>query len=348
MKLIKKDQKNNYVRIKVLSTDDIWYLSKLIEEGDKVGAITTRKISFNEKEGERKKIWVKIDVEKVEFQEFSERLKVLGKIVESSNELVPKGTYQSIVVGINDEIEIYKKEWSLSFKEFLERAVRSNEANILIVAADYGDATFYIYHNYGIESIGRLSDELGGKREIKSYEKNKTLFLTNLLSKIKSTVRTRTVKAIVFGGVGTLTKDFEEFIKKDEIKKMTKFVKINYSGKNGIKEILNKSDIDNIISETMLKKGIELLNKIMEKIAKGGSVAYGYKEVKEYLDLGGVETMIISENMIKKDREKSEELIKKAELTKAEIVIMPSNNEYGEQLDNIGGVGALLRFKKRF
>ncbi len=348
MKLIKKDQKNSYVKVKVLSTDDLWYLSKLIEKGDIVGAITTRKISFNEKEGERKKIWVKVDVEKVEFQEFSERLKILGKIVESNNELVPNGTYQSIVVGINDELDIYKKEWSLSFKEFLERAVKSNEANILLVAADYGDATFYIYHNYGIESIGRLSDELGGKREIKSYEKNKNQFLTNLGSKIKSIVKTRNVKAVVFGGVGTLTKDFENFIKNDEIKKITRFVKINYSGKNGIKEIINNNDIDSIISETMLRKGIDILNKIMEKIAKEGSVAYGYKEVDEYLDMGGVETLLISENMIKKEREKSEELIRKAELTKAKVVIMPSNNEYGEQLDNIGGVGALLRFKKRF
>ena len=66
MKLIHKDIKKGEIKVKIENSEDLWYLSNLIEEGDELKGKTARKISYGEKEGkarvEKKIVFLKIKV----------------------------------------------------------------------------------------------------------------------------------------------------------------------------------------------------------------------------------------------------------------------------------------------
>jgi peptide chain release factor subunit 1 len=72
-------------------------------------------------------------------------------------------------------------------------------------------------------------------------------------------------------------------------------------------------------------------------------VAYGEREVRKSLELGAVDTLLISEEL---EAEFVHELVEKAELTSANVEFISTEFEEGSQLKRaFGGVAALLRYK---
>lgn len=68
----------NTVKIRPQSIEDLWHLEKIIKVGDFVTSSTQRKFTSEGGKTERKRVTIKLEVEKVEFHETSGKLKVLG------------------------------------------------------------------------------------------------------------------------------------------------------------------------------------------------------------------------------------------------------------------------------
>ena len=116
---------------------------------------------------------------------------------------------------------------------------------------------------------------------------------------------------------------------------------IGDSNESGLKELVGKSqDIlsqqESIMEKKLLEKFFETLGANREK------AAYEYKDVKKALEMGAVDTLILSKKLKK---EVSKELIKMAENISSNIEIVSIETTEGEQFYNIGGIGALLRYK---
>ncbi|MBN1923408.1 MAG: mRNA surveillance protein pelota [Nanoarchaeota archaeon] len=349
MRVLKKDYKKGYVKLVVQSLDDLWYLSKIVGEGDIVSGLTYRKLSVNEKEGERKRVYLKIRVEKVEFTEFSNNLKILGVITEARDERVAVGDHHSFILGTSSEIEI-EKEWNSVDKNYLIRSEQRKDIDLLIVACDYGDASFAYYHEYGLEHAGTLSEELGGKKELKAFEKNKEEYLKKLLETINETARNRGIKKILIGGASMITDSLNKLYKNyDYLKDKTFLAKINYSGRNGINELIQKGEVDKIIKDNVYSENVKIVNKLLELISKNGKATYGFKQVKKAAEASAVSDLLITDNTIAKYRQENkyeelDRLILTAEGNKAKIHIIPSNTEHGEAVDNLTGIAAILRY----
>ncbi|MDD4353268.1 MAG: hypothetical protein PHN56_02300 [Candidatus Nanoarchaeia archaeon] len=348
MKIIKKNLKNNEINIKIESLDDLWYLSQIIVPGIIINGKTYRKVGVNEKVSERKQIFIELNVEKVEFKDFTDILKVLGKIVRSSDERVQKGEYHSFNLSVNDELTIIK-EWSTVDFDYLNKSAKK-DSNLMLVAADYGDATIAYYHNYSIEYSSTLSEEMGGKREVTAFEKNKAEFLKTLLSTINELAKNRQAKAVLIGATMNLIDAMKsKIIEYDYLKNKSSFVKINYSNKNGIKEIINSGEAQKSIEQSQYYEQQLLINKLLELISKSKNSTYGYKFVKEAINKGAVQELLISTNFIKKAKEQNffkelDNLIKTAAELNANLSIVNSDSELGEQLDNLTGIAAILRY----
>ena len=112
MKVLLSNLKNGEVKVTVESNDDLWYLSTVVEPGDSVSGRTMRKIKVgsSEKEAIRKPVFLAITVEKVEFSESTDALRVLGSIIEGPED-APKGSHHSFNVEINSRITIVKIKW---------------------------------------------------------------------------------------------------------------------------------------------------------------------------------------------------------------------------------------------
>ncbi|MDD5499874.1 MAG: hypothetical protein PHT91_03295 [Candidatus Nanoarchaeia archaeon] len=348
MKVIKSNFKINEVTVKIESLDDLWYLSQIIVPGTIIKGKTFRKVSVNEKESDRKHVFIELISEKIEFKEFEDILKILGKIEASSDERVQKGEHHSFNLSINDEITILK-EWSSIDKEYLNKS-KGSDANLMLVAADYGDAMMAYYHNYSIEYSATLSEELGGKKELESYEKNKSGFVKTLLSGINEIAKNRKIKAVLIGATMSLIDALKSSIKDyDYIKKISYFSKINYSNKNGIKELINSGEAEKMLEKTQYYSQQKTVASLLELISKNKKSAYAYTHVKKAVNKGAVEHLILTTQFIKKSRENStfkeaDALIKEASKIGAELSIIDSNSDIGEQIDNLSGIAAILRY----
>ncbi len=105
------------------------------------------------------------------------------------------------------------------------------------------------------------------------------------------------LKGIVIGGPGH-TKN--EFIEQGDIdhrikNKILGTVDTTYTDESGIKEILDKST--DILKEVGIVKERKLVEKFVAEVAKGNLATYGYKAVEEVLNLGQVDSILISEGL---------------------------------------------------
>ena len=351
MKIIKSDYKHGLVKLRIQSLDDLWYLSKIISKADKVEGVTFRKVSVNEKEGDRKRVYLQISAEKVEFQNFANILKILGTITESKDERIPLGDYHSFNIGVNDEVKIIKDEWTRSDRNYLGRSAGRKTSNVLLVGCDYGDASFAYYHEYGVEDAGTLSEELGGKKELKSFEKNKEDFVRKLLETINDVAKRQQVQKVLIGGASMITDTLKESIKNyDYIKDKVVFSKTGYGGKSGINELIRNGEVEKIVKDNVYSEHVKLVAKLMELIGRNGLATYGYNHVKSAAIAGAVSELLVTDEFIQWKKEKGEyagldKLMQTVEEAGGKIHIIPSQTEHGTNLQNLTGIAGILRYK---
>nr|AIF21693.1 eRF1 domain-containing 1 protein (PELO, DOM34, pelA) [uncultured marine thaumarchaeote SAT1000_06_A02] len=98
-------------------SDDLVSLRRIIKKGDKVVGETVRVIK-QEKDfarpdkGERVKIRLVLEVEKISLDNVLDRIRVGGIIKESNNESVPHGSHHSFIIKIDQSFNLIKKKWN--------------------------------------------------------------------------------------------------------------------------------------------------------------------------------------------------------------------------------------------
>ena len=194
------------------------------------------------------------------------------------------------------------------------------------------------------------------------------------------------IKAIIIGGPG-YTKEY--FATQDyfhhELKKkiLPTFLDTGYTDEYGLRELVEKSR--EILTGLDLMREKSLVQRLMEEIRKedGGLAAYGEEQVRHALELGAVDTLLISEGLRKtraklrcsngdwegektlsdegelppcpldggsltvvENRDLIEELTSLAEQTGTKVELISKDSEEGALLLRaFGGIAALLRYR---
>jgi len=98
-------------------SDDLIILRRVIKKGDKIIGETVRVVK-QEKDfarpdkGERIKIRLSLEVEKISLDSVLDRMRVGGIIKESNNESVPHGSHHSFIIKIDHPFNLLKKKWT--------------------------------------------------------------------------------------------------------------------------------------------------------------------------------------------------------------------------------------------
>ncbi len=338
MQILKRE--SNTISLLPESLSDLWYLEKIIDPGDVVSSRSTRKFVTETGKSERKKVWVKLEVEKVELHKFSNVLRVLGKIIEGRPEdLVSIGSYHTIDVSPGSSLSIWKERWLSYQLKMVKRAIESSKRPVIaLVSIDDSEALVYTLSETGLNRVSDIYCSGSGKM----YE-GKDVRMKYFHSIVRSIPD---VPYIVIGGPGFVKDDFKEFLSNNypEISKKAIFVDLNSSGLPGINEILSKNKINRVLDEARISRETKLVNELMAEIGKDGMATYGEKNVKEALEFGAVQKLLISEDFFMKNRDRCEELMQIAENTRAEIYVIGSDHDAGKQLKSLG-IAAILRFK---
>lgn len=151
------------------------------------------------------------------------------------------------------------------------------------------------------------------------------------------------LKGILIGGPIPTKEDFlKEGDLATKLKNLVIAVKdIGYTDEHGLEILVEESKKD--IAEQEMVKEKEVLTKFFETLGKNREKAcYGYEKTKIALERNAVDILLISKDF---DKEKSTELEALAEASGTEMVIISTDNQDGEQFNNLTkGVGAFLRY----
>jgi peptide chain release factor subunit 1 len=151
------------------------------------------------------------------------------------------------------------------------------------------------------------------------------------------------LKGILVGGP-IPTKD--EFLDKGQLatqlkEKVIAIKDLGGTEMHGLQELVELCQ--DVLSEQEITKQRQILDLFFEKLAKEpNKVAYGEAEVEDRLNRGAVDKLIISKTLPK---EKIKNLERIANNSSSEIHLVSNETSEGVQFDNLGGVGATLRFE---
>ena len=102
------------VRVTPEESEDMWHLYNLITAGDRVQAVTIRKVAFDsasgERESERVKLKLTLAVEGVEYDAAASQLRVRGRN-QTECDAVKLGAYHSLELELQRPVAIEKAGW---------------------------------------------------------------------------------------------------------------------------------------------------------------------------------------------------------------------------------------------
>ncbi len=150
----------------------------------------------------------------------------------------------------------------------------------------------------------------------------------------------KNLKGILLGGPGPTKEEFQQYLNNELKKKILVVQDVTYTDESGLHYLVEKS------ADILEKEGIIAEKKIMERfftlLAKEPNKAtYGEQEVRRVLDLGAVELVLISEDYDDKKMQEIELLTQKTGTT---LQLISTDTKEGQQLRDLGGIAAILRF----
>ncbi|ADV65578.1 mRNA surveillance protein pelota [Desulfurococcus mucosus] len=348
MKVLEEDLRNGYVRILVEDRDDLWVLFMVLRKGDVVYARTTREVKPGEGGSSRRiPMTLGVRVEAVEFQEFTERLRIRGVVVEGPEEYGVKGHYHTINVSPGDQLTIVRDSWSRHSLDLLKKSVKRKR--VLLVVLDYEDACIAVLTEQGVKYVNEVHSELPGKMYRVNHEKAVEDYLSEVVSASINTVQQEGVDAVIAAGPGDLKNRVAEALK-TALRRHVYVDSTSTGGCQGVAELLRRDVVKQAVGELSLVKAGEILEEFKRLIVKDPElVAYGVDDVYEAASYGSVSKLVVVHEMLHEadDERRSRvyEVLEKAHETGGEVVIVPGRSDVGAEIQGFGGVIAVLRYR---
>lgn len=350
MRKIYSNLKKGEIKAQVTNNDDLWCLSQVIDEGDLIKGHTVRKIKLKDSEERgseaiKKTVFISIKVEKVEFHEYQNSLRVSGKVLEAPED-IPKGSYHTFNVEQNSVITIIKEKWLKYQLARLKEAIEE-PSNALICVFDREEAYFALLKKYKYELLLELKGNVQKKNDESKVTSN---FYSQIISHLKEYSDRYHLDTIILASPAFWKEYLLEELKDDSLRKKITLATCSSATINAIDEVIKRDEVKQILKKDRIAKETRLVEELFKEIAKDNLAAYGFNEVEEAVNLGAVKTLLVADSIILKYRQENkyntlEKVMKRAEETGAEVVIISSEHEAGKRLIGLGGVAALLRYK---
>ena len=344
MRVLHRDLKHGEIRLQVQNLDDLWHLDNLVQPGELVRAMTARR---GEQKGDKlrpermdkMKMLLGIRVEKIEFHEFADYLRISGVIEEGPQD---HGAHHTLNLTINDDLTIVK-EWRESELKRIEEAVSATQKPLIsFLCLDDEEATIAQLRQYGLREVATLHAPGHGK--MFPTGEGEPAYFEEILEKLR---QSKIAETLIVLGPGFTREKFIEFLKTKDpaIAQKTKGFGSNHAGMHGVQEALKAGLGAKIFEDTKVGQDTEIVEKLLEEIGKDGSYAYGPAEVEQAIASGAVSILLVLESNLR--NKETEQLLRYVERQNGKVVVISAHHEAGKKLEALGGFGALLRFKVR-
>src|SRR3989344_3957344 len=249
------------------------------------------------------------------------------------------------------KIRIYRCDQTFVLDPLIEM-IESKQLYALIVM-DRRDGCVGLLKGTQINEIAHLTSGVPGKtraggQSAKRFESLREIAAKEFYKRIgeivnKEFLPMKELKGIIVGGPGQTKNEFVDgnSINNQLKEKIIGVFDLSYTGEFGLQELVEKSR-DLLIKEEIMQEK-EIMRRFFELLSKEPEkTAYGITEVKKALELGAVDTLLISESLEEASVDQLEEL---AEQTNTHLQIISVQSREGVQLKDLGGIAAILRFR---
>ena len=346
--MIIKKIDDNTVALIPEESDDLFTLRRVIARGDRIIGDTSRAVK-QEKEfsrpdkGERVKIRVALDVEKISIDEVVDRLRVQGTISESDNLSVSKGSHHSLTLKIGDAVTLIKKNWSdIEQKLIFEK---KDHSTFLLAAIDTTDCGLGRLSGTHLKLLPNMYSGASGKRYKSKF--NIQDFFKDVQSAISTLIRDG--DSIVIFGPGETKKRLANFLLEvPSIKghKVQVVDGIDSSGEDGIYTFIKSDIMKQTLDTSKIAKVSSILDETMARAnKKSNKFTMGFDETAKANEIGAVESLVFSDKIFEKqDEDKIIEFLNQVESKGVEVYAVDSTTDAGLRVSSLGGVISLLRF----
>ena len=353
----KKLDKSGTIEIKVESLDDLWVCYNIILFGDFLSARTTRRIKKKDSDegsdkGERRPIFLEIQVEKVSYHSFSNRLRVTGKIVAGPQDLISLGDYHTINLEVGTRFKLRKEFWPKFVLMRLQKAVEQiKRPPVLIVAIETGEASVASIGEYTTTIHANIRHSITRKVSATQYEQTLLKFFSDVAKTIKEHMKD-TIETLIIAGPGFTKDSFLKYLK-DKFPELSNNViieNVSNGGPNGVQEVIKRGVTTRILEDYQITIENRLLEELLARLGKEKrNVSYGFEDVENAARYGAIETVLVLDELLREfdmeKRKKLEDLLHQIEKAGGEIVIISSIHDSGKTLHSLGNIAALLRFE---
>jgi len=359
LKILKRALKEGKVVLKIETLDDLWHLYNVVAPGDTVISRTARRVKIGDDEARkqdsvRKPMTLVLTVEDVSFHTFTNRVRILGVITEGPSDLVSVGSHHTFNVETGTTLTIIKTRWPDFLLKRLKDAEKAQLSPVcLIVTIEDGVSELFLAADYGLKEAVRVRTEISRKRGTqKSYDSSMKEFFDEVVRAIKAQLEQNEFGLIIIAGPGFVKDHFQTHLSSLKIKDLPPVVveSTNSIGIPGAKEILYRGVISKAITGLKVETETQLIEDIIGHVAKGdGLAAYGDDEVSKAVQYGAVEELLITDIRLREASEDKrrwiDRIIRDTEQTRGNFHIVSTEHPAGDQLQNLGGVAAVLRFR---
>ena len=342
MRVIHRDLHHGEIRLQIQNLDDLWHLDNLVQPGDLVRAMTARRGEENgdklrPERMDKTKMLLGIRVEKVEFHEFADYLRISGVIEEGPQD---HGAHHTLNLTLMDDLTVVK-DWRESELRRVEEAVAAAQKPLVsFLSLDDDEATIAQLRQYGLKELATIRAPSHGK--MFPTADGKETYFTEILEKLR---QSQLAETLIILGPGFARDEFIKFLKPKDpaIALKTRGYGTSHAGMQGVNEAMKSGLGAKIFEETRVGQETKLVERLLEEIGKDGLYSYGPAEVEDAIASGAVATLLVLEDRIR--NRDTEELLRRVERQNGKVVVISGHHEAGKKLEALGGIGALLRFK---
>lgn len=330
--------------------DDLWHLQFVLEPGDHVEGETSRRIQRDDDRlrdtgGEREPMSVTLEVEEAEFHEFANRLRVSGPIVACSRE-DQLGHHHTLNVEPFDEVAI-EKVWKPDQDDRLAQAeAAADRPDVVVATVEEGAAHIHTVRQSGADEHASFTGPTGKGEYARAR--------SELFEELATALTHLDPDAIILAGPGFTKEDAMDHLEEShpDLADRVTMVDTSSVGDRGVHEVFARGAVDEVLAESRLADEAEAIDELMRRIKDGAKAVYGPEAVERAAEYGAVEELLVLDERLRAERGGAGEwpvdadaIIETVEQKGGEVTVLTSGSDPGRQLDGLGGIAALLRYR---
>lgn len=368
MKLLHKDiEKDNAGQVTLMpeEAEDMWHTYNLLQVGDSLRASTIRKVQTESQTGSvgssRVRTTLTICVESIDFDSQACQLRVKGTNLEE-NQYVKMGAYHTIELELNRKFTLAKKNWDSVTLDRIDQACdAAQKADVAAVVMQEGLANLVLVTPAMTLLRAKVELTIPRKRRGSCTQHEKALerFYEAVMQAILRHINFDVVKCILIASPGFVRDQFMTYLFKEAVRQdnkvllenRPKFMLVHSSSghKYSLKEILSDPTVTSRLSDTKAAGEVKALEDFYKMLQHEPDRAfYGLAHVEKAADALAIDTLLISDNLFRHQdvptRSRYVRLVDSVRDNGGTVRIFSSLHVSGEQLTQLSGVAAILRF----